>query len=48
MTVVNHVLSRFDKEDNDTAELGIMRATDALQAFIKTNDFNQTGNQFNG
>lgn len=48
MSVVNHVLGRFDKEDKEIAELGIMRATDALQYFIQTNDFNQTGNKFNG
>lgn len=48
MSVVNHVLGRFDKEDKEIAELGIIRATDALQDFIRTNNFNQTGNKFNG
>lgn len=48
MSVVSHVLGRFDKADKEIAELGIMRATDALQDFIQTNDFIQTGNKFNG
>ncbi|GAB2022888.1 aminoacyl-tRNA hydrolase [Pseudolactococcus yaeyamensis] len=48
MSVVNHVLSKFDQEDKVDADLGIVRAADAIQAFIENNDFNQTGNQFNG
>ncbi|MCJ1990345.1 aminoacyl-tRNA hydrolase [Lactococcus carnosus] len=48
MSVVNHVLGRFDKTDNEDAEIGIARAADAVQYFIETNNFNQTGNQFNG
>ena len=48
MSVVNHVLGRFDQEDKADAELGIVRAADAVQTFIENNDFNQTGNQFNG
>ncbi|MDR1606659.1 MAG: aminoacyl-tRNA hydrolase [Streptococcaceae bacterium] len=48
MSVVNHVLSRFDQEDKETAHIGILRAADAVAYFIETNDFKQTGNQFNG
>ena len=48
MSVVNHVLGRFDQEDKADAELGIVRAADAVQTLIENNDFNQTGNQFNG
>ena len=48
MSVVNHVLGRFDKTDNEDAAIGIARAADAVQYFIETNNFNQTGNQFNG
>ena len=48
MSVVNHVLGQFDQEDKADAELGILRAADAIEAFIENNDFNQTGNQFNG
>lgn len=48
MSVVNHVLGRFDQEDKADAELGIVRAADAVQTFIENNDFNQIGNQFNG
>ena len=39
---------KFDQEDKADAELGILRAADAIEAFIENNDFNQTGNQFNG
>lgn len=48
MSVVNHVLGKFDKTDQENAKLGILRAADAVQYFIESNDFNQTGNQFNG
>ncbi|GAX47933.1 aminoacyl-tRNA hydrolase [Pseudolactococcus reticulitermitis] len=48
MSVVNHVLGRFDQEDAADAELGIVRAADAVETFIENHDFNQTGNQFNG
>jgi PTH1 family peptidyl-tRNA hydrolase len=48
MSVVNHVLAKFDKADQENAKLGILRAADAVQYFIESNDFKQTGNQFNG
>ncbi|GFH41595.1 peptidyl-tRNA hydrolase [Lactococcus hodotermopsidis] len=48
MSVINHVLARFDKADSELAEIGILRAADALAYFIETDDFNKTGNQFNG
>jgi PTH1 family peptidyl-tRNA hydrolase len=48
MSVVNHVLGKFDKADQENAKLGILRAADAVQYFVESNDFNQTGNQFNG
>ena len=48
MSVVNHVLGRFDQEDAADAGHGIVRAADAVETFIENHDFNQTGNQFNG
>lgn len=48
MSVVNHVLGRFDTEDAADAETGIVRAADAVVNFIDTQDFSQTGNKFNG
>ncbi|GFH40497.1 aminoacyl-tRNA hydrolase [Lactococcus insecticola] len=48
MSVVNHVLGRFDKEDKELAEVGIARACDAVRYYLETDDFNKTGNEFNG
>jgi len=47
MTVVNHVLSRFDNEDKEIAQDGIFKAVDAMKFYIENGDFQQTMNKFN-
>lgn len=48
MSVVNHVLGRFEQADQSDVENGLLRAADAIEHYININDFNQTGNKFNG
>lgn len=47
MTVVNHVLSNFDKEDSENAQNGIFKAVDAVKDYLENNDFQKTMNKFN-
>ncbi|QSE76903.1 aminoacyl-tRNA hydrolase [Lactococcus taiwanensis] len=47
MTVVNHVLSRFDNADKEIAQDGIFKAVDAMKFYIENGDFQQTMNKFN-
>ncbi|AYG01396.1 aminoacyl-tRNA hydrolase [Lactococcus allomyrinae] len=47
MTVVNHVLSKFDEEDAGAAQDGIFRAVDAVNFYLENGDFQKTMNKFN-
>ncbi|KAF1304183.1 aminoacyl-tRNA hydrolase [Enterococcus saccharolyticus] len=47
MTVVNHVLSPFSKEDQPLIEQSIDKAMDATIDYIEGNDFVATMNRFN-
>lgn len=46
-SVTNHVLSRFDKEEEDDLILAVERAVDAAKDWIKGGDFAQTMNRYN-
>ncbi|MCL2858541.1 MAG: aminoacyl-tRNA hydrolase [Streptococcaceae bacterium] len=48
MTVVNHVLSTFDDEDESTGLQGIDNAVKAIEYYLESNDFMKTMNKFNG
>jgi len=45
--VVNHVLANFDKEDQENARQGILKAVDAAKYYVETSDFSLTMNKFN-
>ncbi len=47
MKVVNHVLTKFDSEDNSEAQDGIFKAVDAIKYYIENNDFTKAMNKFN-
>lgn len=47
-TVVNHVLSGFDKIDQDNANSGVYRAVDSVKYFLEHGDFMKAMNKFNG
>lgn len=47
MSVVNHVLSKFDKEDEETGLGGVVKSVDALKFYIEDGDFQKTMNKFN-
>lgn len=46
-TVVHHVLSNFEKEDQPIIMQGIDQSVDAVNYFIKTGDFVDSMNRFN-
>lgn len=47
MKVVNHVLTRFDNEDAESAQNGIFKAVDAVKFYLENNDFTKAMNKFN-
>lgn len=47
MTVVNHVLSPFAKEDLPIIEGSLQKATEACEFLLGSHDFTQAMNQFN-
>ena len=48
MTVVNHVLGRFNEDDYATIQLTLDKVEDALNHYLKTNDFEDTMRRYNG
>ena len=48
MTVVNHVLGRFNEDDYATIQLTLDKVEDALNHYLKTNDFEGTMRRYNG
>lgn len=46
-TVVNHVLSDFNKEETEIVQAAVGRAKDAVEDFLENNDFIKTMNRFN-
>lgn len=48
MKVVNHVLSRFDEEDTEAAQNGLLKAVDAVKFYLENNDFTKAMNHYNG
>ncbi|MBV7391751.1 aminoacyl-tRNA hydrolase [Enterococcus alishanensis] len=46
-TVVNHVLSSFNNEETAIITDTVMRAKEAIEDYIETDDFVQTMNRFN-
>lgn len=48
MTVVNHVLSGFDKEELPLLEDSLQRAVAACEFIVETGDFTGAMNRFNG
>lgn len=46
-TVVNHVLSSFDKDESAVIADSVARAGEAVDDFVSGNDFLQTMNRFN-
>lgn len=48
MTVVNHVLSGFSKEERPLLEDSLQRATAACEFIMETSDFTAAMNRFNG
>lgn len=48
MTVINHVLGHFDKDDYATMQLSLDKVADALSFYIETRDFEQTMQKYNG
>lgn len=47
-TVINHVLSQFDNDEVDEARNGLQKATDAVEHFLETGDFEKTMSKYNG
>ncbi|GBG96880.1 aminoacyl-tRNA hydrolase [Lactococcus termiticola] len=47
MSVVNHVLSKFDDEDAQPAQEGLGKAVDAMKTYLDSNDFMKAMNGFN-
>ena len=48
MTVVNHVLGRFNEDDYATIQLTLDKVEAALNHYLKTNDFEDTMRRYNG
>lgn len=48
MTVVNHVLGRFDKDDYATVQASLDKVSEALNFYLETQDFEQTMQKYNG
>ena len=46
-TVISHVLTNFDKEEQPIINQAMDKTVEALEYFIQTNDFIKTMNQFN-
>lgn len=46
-TVVHHVLTNFDKDEQPVINQAMDKTVEALEYFIQTNDFMKTMNQFN-
>lgn len=47
-TVVNHVLSRFDENETEEANIGIRKAVDAIEYYLEGNSFENTMSKYNG
>lgn len=45
--VVDHVLAPFNKEEQDLVNVTVQEATDAIRAWIETDDFIKVMNQYN-
>lgn len=48
MTVINHVLGKFDKDDAITIDLTLDKVTDAVDFYLKEADFEKTMQKYNG
>lgn len=48
MSVVNHVLGRFSKDENETGMGGVFKAVDALKFYLDNGEFSKTMNKYNG
>ena len=46
-TVIHHVLTNFDKDEQPVINQAMDKTVEALEYFIQTNDFMKTMNQFN-
>lgn len=48
MTVINHVMSQFNTEDNIAISLTLDRVVNAVKFYLQENDFEKTMQKFNG
>lgn len=48
MTVINHVLGRFETDDYITITMTLDKVVESLEYYLKTNDFEGTMRRYNG
>lgn len=48
MTVINHVLGKFDKDDSITINLTLDKVIDAIIFYLQENNFEKTMQKYNG
>ncbi|WP_277294399.1 aminoacyl-tRNA hydrolase [Streptococcus hyointestinalis] len=48
MSVINHVLGKFDTDERITIDNGLDKVDNAVNFYLQSNDFEQTTKRFNG
>lgn len=48
MTVINHVLGKFDSDDSITIALTLEKVSDAVAFYLQENNFEKTMQKYNG